>query len=262
MKTANVRSGFESAIGEVEETARFIKHAHAARLKSATLISWNALSHQDKTVAKDFAGAKISSLDTAYRSLYALALFHFEAAIRNLVKAGLTDLLDRCSSCNEVPESLRNHNLTSTGVIFSQYVKKAHIQRTFDVNALAQAIVDTHSGAAPSRWVVDILVFGFQSASSDNIEELLNKVGIPLNWDRLSRSETLRNVVGAGAKAREVSNFCRARIDELIVKRNLIAHEGGASVVVTYEELFLTTKTLRGLCEGFALIIDDFTASI
>jgi hypothetical protein len=182
--------------------------------------------------------------------------------IRNLVKAGLTDLLGACESSHEVPEPLKNHNLTSTGIIFSQYVRKPHIQRTFDANALAQAIVDTHSGAAPSRWVVDSLVFGFQSASSDHIEELLEKVGIPLNWDKLFRSEVLRNIVGAGAKAREVSNFCRARIDELVLKRNLIAHEGGATVVVTFEELFSTTKMLRGLCEGFTLIIDEFTASI
>ena len=256
MPLNRAKSAFEDSLQSIEAHTEFYATVLKLRMRSSNVFSYDRLDDSDKPTVRQFSGSRVGSGEMAFEVLYASICFHYEHFIRELHKAIISEISRKYTSVNEIkPTLLRNH-IVASGRVLSRYLNDPRAAK-IDVHTYAKNIVSCAPGNTTYELNTDAFVFSFGGASTEQVQQLFQRIGWDLKWDEFGQDTELRHFFKGGG-TREVAKLTEKFIDEFVSQRNRIVHRGDGTLVIGESTVRSTATFFRHFARTLTSSADNF----
>ena len=243
------KSELEASLAEVESTLHFFSTAMSLRPRLGAVLSWNNLPRYERKLAQDFMDEREASVRAFLLGSCVICYGSLEEFMRNVVERAVRALNAGCTDLDAIPEDVLRENIYRTGQVL-QTVKGGLARREYGYTELARALGSCSAGTA--NFSLNEVCFSFSHGvmSPPNIESLLRRLSVSVDWDRFGENNDIRRVCGE-SRTRDCSIAVQGWIRSLVNVRNVAAHTGGLNIEVTQEDM----ETYIGLLPPFCSVL-------
>ncbi|MDE0006172.1 MAG: HEPN domain-containing protein [Rhodospirillaceae bacterium] len=247
---ADPKRELEAQLRDIELSARFLSKAVALRPRLGRLVHWESIEVHERPLVSEFVRLRDANSRPVLNSLLVVCYGAYEKFIGELVQRLVEAVNQGCKRVDDVPATILRENVYLTGKVY-QTVKGQKLLREYDYVALAKALGTCENES--SEFVLNSVCFSFQPGimTSSNLEGLLRRVGIGLNWDRFGSHNEIKGILGV-KRTRDCSKALQSSLDELVRVRNIVSHTGELNLVRDVEEVDRYAKLLRIFCTVLA----------
>jgi RiboL-PSP-HEPN len=158
-------------------------------------------------------------------SLFLYICGRFEYFVRELVGTIMDELVDKAQKYDDLPDALRKEHLNRTLAI--NLSPKKYNYSPVTAAALLGELAGSLSGTSenPKGFDVDsnVVTITESNMNSDTLAEIFERVGVAQIWDTLGKQSKLKAFLLVSGDA-DCSKVAKARLDEIMARRNRIAH--------------------------------------
>ena len=155
-----------------------------------------------------------------------------------------------CKRMEDLPQFIINENIFRTGQVL-QTVKAQRTSRSYDFMALADALSSCKVGSKGISLNAVCFPFEHGIVSLGNIDTLLKRLGVILDWDCFGSNAQIKYVLGEQG-TRKCSKEVKKAVSELVDARNVISHTGGLQLEKHVEDVRKYTRLLPAFCSVLA----------
>lgn len=174
----------------------------------------------------------------------------FEYFVRELVGTVVDELVDKAESYSDLPEKLRKEYLTRTLEINASPAKFGHTPDT--AAALAAELSNNLAGHSSANRALQInssvITITESNMRPEALVDIFRRVGIGNLWETLGRQLPLSNYLEEAA-GDACKRAAARRLDEIMKKRNIVAHPTGGGAT-----LFPDEKEVKEIAEYFKVL--------
>ena len=248
---ADPKRELEAQLREIELTAQFVSKAVALRPRLSRFLNWESIEAHDRPLVSEFVGLRDANSGAVLNSLLVVCYGTFEKFIGELVERLVEAVNQGCKRIEDVPTTIFRENVYLTGRVFQTIKGQEHLKE-YDYLRLAKALSTCEKER--TDFILNSECFSYQAGimTSSNLERLLGRMGIGLNWDGFGSHEEIKSILGV-RRTRDSSKALRKSLDELVRVRNIVSHTGEMNLVRDVEEVGKYAKLLRTFCTLLAL---------
>ena len=236
----------DAQLAEVESAADLVSKAVSLRPRLNGMLNWELLAGDERRLATEFMELRDANSRAVLNSLFVICYGSLEKFVRELVERSIAAVNSGCRRIEEMPEFLINENIFRTGQVL-QTVKVQKTSRSYDFIALADALSSCKVGSTEISLNAECFPFQHGIVTPGNIDKLLARLGVTLNWDRFGSDAEIRDALGE-QKTRECSKAVNRAVTELVDARNIVSHTGGLELEKNVEDVRKYTKLLPPFC--------------
>ena len=236
----------DAQLAEVETAADLVSKAISLRPRLNGMLNWASLAKDEQQLATEFMGLREATSRAVLNSLFVTCYGSFEKFVRELVERSVAAVNSRCKRMEDLPECIIKENIFRTGQVL-QTVKTQRTPRSYDYIALARALGACKVGSTEVLLNAECFPFEHGIVSPENINKLLERLGVALNWDRFGSNREIKDALGE-QKTRECSKAVQKAVSELVDARNIVAHTGGLELEKNVEDVRKYTRLLPPFC--------------
>ncbi len=184
----------------------------------------------------------------------------FEWYLRSLVVKSAESISNKYSNYSDVPDQVLQSNIHLTGRLLSIQANAQPHDRV-NTDSYCKNLGDCHSQGSSFQLNSD--VFGKFSSTFDGetIENLLKRVGFNLVWDDIGRNPAVKTFTGETGPRRAGLSM-KAKLNDLVINRNNIAHRGDGSVTSTNSQLCHDLELLSLLASRLTKLVQDYLINL
>jgi len=236
----------EANLAEVEATLQFFSAAMVLRPRLGAVLSWPERPGYEHTLAQEFMDKREASVSAFLLGSCVICYGSLEEFMRHLVERAVRALNSGCSDLSDIPESVLRENIFRTGQVL-QTVKGGGVRKDYDYTELARALGSCSAGTVD--FSLNEVCFSFSQGvmSAPNIESLLQRLSVRVDWDRFGENADIRKICGE-RKTRDCSVAVQRSVSALVNTRNVVAHTGGLDMEVRQEDIETYIKLLPPFC--------------
>lgn len=246
------RKELDAHLAEVETTAQLVSSAVVLRPRLGKMLNWELLGNYERRLANDFIKHHDGTIGTILVSLFVICYGLLENFIIELVERTILAINSECNDIEKIPRGIRDENILRTGQVL-QTVNKEKSKPEYDFVELAQALGSCREKSSNFSLNATCFSFAHGVVSPYNIDKLLSRVGVILNWDKFGANVEIQSVLG-NKRTRDCAKSLRSEVETLVRIRNDIAHTGKLDIDVGMNELLKYTKLLPPFCD---VLVDE-----
>ena len=242
---------FHAYLAELHETGKAISLSQEARTSILKYLNWTSLkldNDANRLVLDALKAIPNIKTPVVARAIFVCVHAGFEQFIRDLLEAAATTisesklLRNTMGSANkEILEKLYGHQIKLAGEGFRRYFDPlAHLR--IDYAKVANAVVQSSQSDKP--FLLDGTVFGIRvgNINREAIDSSFERFGCKISWSGFAENPVLQGILKTSGK-RNTEKAVTIFLNEILVKRNQIAHTQG-SLVLSMEQLEQQIKFL------------------
>jgi hypothetical protein len=174
-------------------------------------------------------------LDDIFAALLMQAFAAFEWFIRGILLSSIKYIDENTKSYCDLSSNIAMKNIHFSGRALS-IQNEAKEYNKIDIDQYCKNLGGCYSDSESFQLNSSAFGMFMKNINSDTLEEMLNRVGYKINWDRICRKNDIKELVNEKT-ARKAGNAVKEIINNMSSKRNEIAHQGDGSKVVGVSEL-------------------------
>jgi hypothetical protein len=246
---------FVAALDDLEANLGFIQASKKLRPRLGDMLKWTEMGGEAKALAQGFikqAGVEETSL---YRGMVVTLCGALEEFARRVLRDSVLAINKATTSYDELEDHLKLQNLLRTGQAL-QTIFEPLDHLAFDYERLCTRLGTCVKGSLAFQLNDDAFTMYVSSVAPPHLEELLRRLGLNLNWDHIGQDNKLQaffDARGAHATAKATQDF----LQDVIRKRNKIAHSGSGGVVITDLDFAQMLQFFRLFSVALAKVICD-----
>ena len=236
-------------LAEIEAIIRLISTAISLRPRLSSMLRWDSIVDHEQKLAADFMKNREADARTVLKALLVVSYGLLENFVKELVERAVQALNSGCKDPAKLSQSILDENIFRTGQVL-QTVKTG--SRTtgieYDLSELAQGLTSCLPPNLPLSLNAACFSFGHGIVTPDNLDKLLDRLGVNLDWDRFGADTRIQKILGQ-THTRDCSKETRRAVEALVRDRNIVSHTGDLNRDLVAEEVEKYTRLLPAFCE-------------
>jgi hypothetical protein len=182
-----------------------------------------------------------------------LLVGYFEAFLKELVRRFIHGLSSSGIPFQSLPDTIRNSHFEGGGRVLtkaSQAIRKGRPTPfgTISCEDIVERLHSASSGASPYEILWEAFADTQASPGAEVVKAIAQNLGVKQFWPSVSRQ--------SGASRRWTETTLPLKLDELIAKRNEVAHTGTSPTVPTTQEVVDFAEMLAALSVGLVAVLE------
>lgn len=246
----------ETLIAEVRGTVQFVQDAAHLRPRANPLINWEAVTGDTKSVLQRFLNSKAFQPDVAFRALYLTLYGGLEQFVRRVIRDVILTIDESVDDYDALDERIAKQNIRRTGeALATVFDPPDHV--TVHYQTLCTNIGTCKPGASPFRLNADTFALFFSNLSPRQLEQVLRRIGVSLDWDDFGRQADVQSFFDTGRKTRVAARATQRFLGEFTRKRNHIAHSGAGGIVIGDSDVEEAAAFLEVFARALVVIAEN-----
>ena len=236
----------EAKLAEVEATLSLVSAAIQIRPRLSRMLRWDGLGNYERQLTNQFVGVRDVSTRMVLTGLMVVCYGSLERFLKELVERAVSVLNEECAKLDELPAGIRQENVFRTGQAL-QTVKDPGNWAEYDYMGLAKSLGSCEDGSIDYSLNARCFTFAQKVMSPTNIDLLLERIGVRLNWDCFGRDDDIKRTFGQ-TRTRDCSKAVRESVGFLVRVRNVASHTGDLDVELEKQHIDMYVKLLPPFC--------------
>jgi len=248
-----LETNLDAYLQELAECLEFVRASTRLRPRLGEHVNWPGTGAAEKQLINSFLNRKTVREQLIYRALYVSTHAAFEQFVRDLVVTAADYICANIDSYENLWAELQSEHIYRTGqAMATVYQPLEHYD--FDYEKLSRNIGTSVGGGGKFTLNSDALALVWGTFTPDNLDKVVNRVTVALNWDSLAKHGELAACFGDG-RTRDLAKAVRASLELMVKNRNRIAHSTGIAAEVEEPQLREQIRFVRAFCHALATLM-------
>ena len=246
---------FFDHIDQCKNTLIFISEATTMKRAISSVLNWNAPDKKALEEVTRFLNLKPFTTQTYINAIHVSSVAAFEEFLRQLVTHAINLHCKEVTKFCDLSEKLQDRHMIASGKLLQLKSSPPHHIKVnfFDVCQRLGTCIPKETEfqlnqIAIANSIRDIV-------GLDNVFEVLRDCGVRINMDTLGRDSKIQSILKTKG-TRETSNEMKNFLEDVVHKRNRIAHTGAASDI-SEEKLKNHLDALRAIAESLCQTVTN-----
>lgn len=243
-----VKRAFLACLANINAALAFLDSAESLRPRISPVIDWGSTDASLRQLLDRFLNQNSPDKLRPVNGVIVVGYAAFEEYFLSFCERCLVTIASH-KRFSDLDLDMQIEHAYRTGRLLSQIKTNRH-GLTIIPEELGQALSTCRAEA--DEYSLNTLAFCHDAGilTCENIEGLVARFQVRLDWDELGRNNDLKKFTGE-SKLRRSTKATKQRWDNLISARNTIAHSGGESLTLSIRELLEYVQ----LIELFATVV-------
>jgi hypothetical protein len=217
-------------LGEIVALTSFLGSTMKVVAESGGIAAYVGQDATLRRVIADFRKDKIDDLNVLYQGLYIQVFSTYEAFVRNLIAEFVDEVARRDKTLANLAlrEGFVDRHTYQTGVALQQLVsKRANV--ALDYGKLAENLASVSANSALITLNAVAFTLQLNALNAEGLQRALKRIGVNEKslWTDLAKEPKLQTHYNS-QKTKEVAKRLQGDLNEIVKRRNHIAHKGDA----------------------------------
>lgn len=235
------------SLNDISATTQLFSRASRLRPRLREMLRWENLQADERRLVQDFIGHREANENAIALSLVVVCYGLLEKFVRELLERTVKVIDSELEDFNELPEQLTSENIYRTGIAL-QSIKSNSPHVTFDFALLARNLGTCYPNSDSYTLNASCFSIGHGILTPRNMEQIFQRIGVKIDWDRFGSNTDLKKLLKE-PRTRDCAKAIRNFLEELVKKRNIVAHSGGLEIVVGESEFEAVTEIIPIFCK-------------
>lgn len=226
---------FDLALEDLSSIFEFVRSAIRLRPRLNDMLRREAMSAEEKTLAKRFLEQRAAEESLLYRGMVVSLAGAFEQFVRRILRDSILAMSGKGRNYDSLDEGIKTENLYRTGIALGT-IHEPLDYLDLNYESLAKNLGTCFTGSAQALLNAEAFAIFLSIISPKNLEDALRRISVSLQWDDFGRVVEMQTVL-AQKGGRDTANAVKANLKRFGQMRNKIAHSGSSGVVVTESDL-------------------------
>ena len=234
------------SLEDLSATTQLFARASRLRPRLNAMLRWETLQAEERRLVSEFIEYRDANEKIVSLSLIVVCYGLLEKFVRELLERAVAVINSELKIFDRLPKSLTNENIFRTGVAL-QSIRGTRSHLKFEYSLLARNLGTCAIGADSYVLNAQCFSFGHGILTPTSIDHLFQRIGVELDWDRFGANSKLKALLGE-PRTRDCTKATRNFLEDLVTKRNVVAHSGGLEIVITDNEFERVKNILPIFC--------------
>jgi len=223
-------------LDEVRTSLQFTEEASRLRPRLNDILRWETVDGETRLACQRFMELNKFRPETVYAGLYVRLYGGLEQFIRRVLRDVIVEIDSLVEKYDELDVKIQQQNIRRTGDALATILQPPD---HFPVNyeSLCVNIGSCRDGATTFALNADAFALHYSNITSSQLEKILKRIGIQLDWDDLGRIDSVQLFFDLEGKTRLAADETKDFLNKFSRTRNQISHNGAGGIVVAKQNM-------------------------
>lgn len=247
---------FDATIDDVRSSIQFLDNAHFLRPRINGILRWEVVDGEVQQNCREFMDAKSFRPEFIWAGLYIRLYGALEQFIRRTIHDVVREIDNSIEKYDDLDDRIKRQNICRTGDALATFLQPPdHV--SIDYASLCENIGSCTSGGKTFSLNADAFAMYYSNITAGQLEKVLTRIGIKLNWDDLCQCETLQTFFEQTGNVRRTADEVKKWLNKFTKDRNKIVHNGVGGIVVAKPDL----ETQANFLSVFTVALADLVVA-
>jgi hypothetical protein len=248
-------SAFDAAVTETQHYLSFVTSAQRLRGHLSNVLRWEIIHGYQRETVNAFLNEKEYRLEVGFNGLMINLASAFEEYVKELIRRSVRWINGSVKKFEELMPALQNEHFRRSAKLLA-VVHEPPAELAVDYEQLCANLGTCRRDGGELLLNAEAFAAFGSALSSDQIEELLERIGLEMNWDSLGQDAKLQAATHQDS-TRNAAKEIKRWLKEFGKTRNRIAHTGASVVQTTESEVKDAANILSALADCMANVVEE-----